>query len=57
MRFTDFAPTSDSSTTVPGKEAEFDAFVAKELTDLSKAAFGEPLLHAIGNTYALVAQK
>lgn len=41
---------------VPSEEA-YEKFVKEEVADLSKATFGEPLLHAIGATYILSAER
>mmetsp|Transcript_48320 Transcript_48320/g.61992 ORF Transcript_48320/g.61992 Transcript_48320/m.61992 type:complete len:770 (-) Transcript_48320:234-2543(-) len=45
------------NTFVEGREDEFVEFLKTEVTSLSKATFGEPLLHAIGEAYLSAATK
>jgi hypothetical protein len=42
---------------VEGREEEFINYVKSEVASLSKATFGEPLLHAIGEAYLSAAEK
>ena len=44
-------------TFVDGDEAGFETFVDEEVAAMSKATFGEPLLHAIGEAYEVAAEK
>ena len=49
--------TKRLQTYVDGDEAGFEAFVEEEVAAMSKATFGEPLLHAIGEAYDVAAEK